>query len=81
MLMFADSGERWFVQAALIGTVVTVMAATLLLIRFLDNPYRPGLGSLRPTAMERILVLLEQERRVVGDSTSSPCDEHGRAAG
>jgi hypothetical protein len=80
MLLFADSGERAFVQAALIGTVVTVMAVTLLLIRFLDDPYRPGLGSLRPTAMERALVLLEQERRVVGDQTPSPCDEHGRAA-
>ena len=80
MLLFADSGEPAFVQAALIGTVVTVMAATLLLIRFLDDPYRPGLGSLQPTAMERTLVLLEQERRVVGDATPSPCDEHGRAA-
>jgi hypothetical protein len=80
MLLFADSGERAFVQAALIGTVVTVMAATLLLIRFLDDPYRPGLGSLQPTAMERTLVLLEQERRIVGDQTPSPCDEHGRAA-
>lgn len=80
MLLFADSGEPAFVQAALIGTVVTVMAATLLLIRFLDDPYRPGLGSLQPTAMERTLVLLEQERRIVGDATPSPCDEHGRAA-
>jgi hypothetical protein len=80
MLLFADSGERAFVQAALIGTVVTVMAATLLLIRFLDDPYRPGLGSLQPTAMERTLVLLEQERRIVGDQTPSPCDEHGRDA-
>jgi hypothetical protein len=80
MLLFADSGEPAFVQAALIGTVVTVMAATLLLIRFLDDPYRPGLGSLQPTAMEHTLVLLEQERRVVGDATPSPCDEHGRAA-
>jgi hypothetical protein len=79
MLLFADSGERWFVQAALIGTVVTVMAFTLLLIRFLDNPYRPGLGNLRPTAMERTLGLLAQERQVVGDTTPLPCDEHGRA--
>jgi hypothetical protein len=79
MLLFADSGERAFVQAALIGTVVVVMAATLLLIRFLDNPYQSGLGSLRPTAMERTLVLLEQERRVVGDSTPMPCDARGVA--
>jgi hypothetical protein len=77
MLLFADSGERAFVQATLIGTVVAVIAATLLLIHFLNNPYRPGVGSLQPTAMERTLVLLEQERQVLGDPTPPPCDERG----
>ena len=77
MLFFADSGERAVVQAVLVGTVVAVMAATILLIRFLDNPYRPGVGSLRPVAMERTLRLLDQERRIVGDTTPVPCDAHG----
>src|SRR4051794_34579617 len=77
MLLFADSGERAFVQAVLIGTVVAVMAATILLIRFLDNPYRAGVGSLKPVAMERTLQLLDQERRIVGDTTPPPCDAHG----
>jgi hypothetical protein len=79
MLLFADSGERAFVQATLIGTVVAVMAATLLVIGFLNHPYRPGVGSLRPTAMERTLQTLDQERHIVGDSTPMPCDERGRA--
>jgi hypothetical protein len=79
MLFFADSGERAIVQATLIGTVVAVMAATLLVIGFLNNPYRPGLGSLQPTAMERTLRILDQERRIVGDTTPPPCDERGRA--
>jgi hypothetical protein len=79
MLLFADSGERAFVQATLIGTVVAVIAATLLVIGFLDNPYRPGVGSLQPKAMERTLRILDQERRIVGDATPSPCDERGRA--
>src|SRR3954453_8087991 len=79
MLLFADSGERAFVQATLIGTVVAVIAATLLVIGFLDNPYRPGVGSLQPTSMQRTLRILDQERRIVGDSTRSPCDERGRA--
>ena len=52
MLFFADSGERAVVQAVLIGTVVAVMALTILLIRFLDNPYRDGVGGLEPVAME-----------------------------
>ena len=79
MMFFADSGERAIVQAALIGSVVAVMVATLLVINFLDNPYRPGLGSLKPTAMQGTLRILDQERRIVGGSTPTPCDEHGRA--
>jgi hypothetical protein len=81
MMFFADSGEPAIVQAALIGTVVAVMAATLLVINFLDNPYRPGVGSLKPTSMERTLEVLDQERRAVGDATPSPCDEGGRPRG
>ncbi len=79
MMLFADSGERAFVQAALVGTVVVVMTSTLLVISFLDDPYDPGVGSLRPVAMERALRILEQERRLVGDTTPLPCDGHGRA--
>src|SRR3954452_1975621 len=79
MLLFADSGERPVVQATLIGTVVAVMVATILLIRFLDNPYARGVGSLKPVAMERTLRLLDQERRIVGDTTPAPCNGHGAA--
>ena len=79
MMFFADSGERAVVQATLIGTVVVVMVATLLVIRFLDDPYRGGLGTLHPVAMERTLRILEQERAVIGDSTPVPCDENGVA--
>ena len=78
MLLFADSGERAFVQATLIGTVVAVMASTLLVISFLNHPYRSGLGSLEPTAMQRALRILDQERRIVGDATAVPCDRRGR---
>jgi hypothetical protein len=79
MLFFADSKERAVVQATLIGTVVAVMVATILLIRFLDNPYGDGAGSLKPVAMERTLRLLDQERRIVGDTTPVPCNGHGAA--
>ena len=79
MMLFADSGERAFVQAALVGTVVVVMTSTLLVISFLDDPYDPGVGSLRPVAMERALRILEQERRLVGDTAPLPCDGQGRA--
>ena len=79
MLLFADSGEPAFVQATLIGTVVAVMVATLLVIGFLNDPYRPGLGSLQPTAMQRTLRILDEERQIVGDTTPPPCDERGLA--
>jgi hypothetical protein len=79
MLLFADSGEPAFVQATLIGTVVAVMVATLLVISFLNHPYRPGLGSLKPTAMQRTLRILDQERGIIGDRTPPPCDEQGLA--
>ena len=79
MLMFADSGERAFVQASLIGTVVLVMSSTLLLIFMLDNPYAKGLGQLQPTAMQRTLRLLDEERSIVADPTPPPCNAAGIA--
>jgi hypothetical protein len=79
MLFFADSGERAVVQGMLIGSVVAVITATLLLISFLDQPFQPGFGTLRPVAMERTLVTLEEARRVVGESGELPCDARGLA--
>lgn len=79
MLFFADSDEAALVQATLIGTVVAAIASILLVIAFLDNPFRPGPGSLRPVAMERTLRVLEQERRLVGRSGPVPCDADGVA--
>ena len=81
MMFFADSGERAIVQASLVGAVVVVMTSTLLVIGFLDDPYDRGLGSLRPVAMERTLRIIDQERRLVGDTTPLPCDEQGRRVG
>jgi hypothetical protein len=79
MLFFADSGERAVVQAMLVGTVITVIAATLLLVEFFDNPFDRGFGSLRPVAMERTLRILEQERLVVHETGALPCDAMGTA--
>jgi hypothetical protein len=61
----------------MIGTVAGVIVATLILIRFLDNPYHSGYGSLKPVAMERTLELLDQARAVVGDRRPPPCNEQG----
>jgi len=78
MLFFADRGERAKAQAMLIGSVTAVIATMLLLIQFLDDPYRDGLGSLDPVAMERALGILEDERRLSDETGFAPCDANGR---
>ena len=79
MMVFADSGERAVVQSTFIGSVVVVIVATLLLIRFLDDPYGSGPGSLQPVAMERTLQVLDEYQRIDGGGAPPPCDEQGRA--
>jgi hypothetical protein len=76
MLFFADSGERAFVQATMMGGVAVLVSSLLLLLWFLDNPFHGGVGSLRPAAMERTLELLKQETKVSA-GVEPPCDEAG----
>ena len=78
MLFFADPTEGAVTQAMLMGSVISVVTVSLLVIRVLDSPYRDAPGQLQPAAMERTLVILEEERRVVGDEAPLPCDEEGR---
>jgi Protein of unknown function (DUF4239) len=77
MLFFADSAERAKTQALLIGSVVSVVVATMLLLSFLDNPYYGGVGGLKPVAMERTEQILAQQRTIVGTRTPLPCDQTG----
>ena len=56
----------------LIGSATTVLVATLLLIHALDNPYRPGVGSIRPVAMERSLRLIGEARAALGETARAP---------
>jgi ABC-type multidrug transport system fused ATPase/permease subunit len=80
MLFFADSGESSLSQAVLMGSVVSVMAAMLLLIQFLDSPFREGIGGIRPVAMERTLGIMDQELRVLGRPIAVPCNSEGAPA-
>lgn len=79
MLFFADPGEMKRAQAMLIGSATTVVVVTLLAIFALDNPYRPGLGSIEPRAMERSLRVLDEARTALGDDAAIPCDAEGNA--
>jgi hypothetical protein len=81
LLFFADSAERAKSQAMLVGSITAVIAAMLLLIQFLDDPYRDGIGGLQPVAMERTLTILEQERSLAGETGPLPCDTQGAPVG
>jgi hypothetical protein len=78
MLFFADSGERAVVQAVLMGSVISVIAGLLLLLQFLDNPFQSGIGGLKPVAMERTLLILDQALEVTEQDETLPCDARGR---
>jgi hypothetical protein len=77
MLLFADSGERAFVQGMLMGSVVAVITSTLLLLVALDQPFHRGFGGLRPIAMERALTVINEQLGVIGGPGSPPCDQRG----
>jgi hypothetical protein len=79
MLFFADSGEGAGTQAMLMGSVVAVIVSTLLLLQFLDNPFHKGIGGLRPVAMQRTLLVIDQELTAAERATPLPCDNRGNA--
>ena len=77
MLFFADSGEGALSQAMLMGSATTVIVLTLAAINALDGPYRPGLGQIKPIAMERSLRVLDSARDVLNITAPLPCDASG----
>jgi hypothetical protein len=77
MLFFADSGEGALAQAMLMGSATTVIVLTLAAINALDNPFRDGLGQIKPVAMQRTLRILGTERALVNDRGPAPCDARG----
>ncbi len=79
LLFFADSGERAFVQAFLMGSVVSILTAMLLLLGFLDHPFQTGVGGVRPVAMERTLRIIDEALELVDRRVTIPCDARGGA--
>ena len=75
LLFFADPTEMKRSQAMLVGSATTIVVVTLLAIYALDNPYRRGLGSIRPVAMERSLVILDEARAALDTTVEPRCDE------
>jgi hypothetical protein len=79
LLGFADRSERAWVQGMFMGSVVSVIVTMLLLLAFLDDPYRGEIGGLKPVAMERTELLIDQQLAVIGDDVTMPCDDNGIA--
>ena len=77
ILGFADSSERAWVQGMFMGSVVAVITTMLLLLAFLDQPYRGDIGGLQPLAMERTELLIDQQLAVIGGDLTIPCDDTG----
>jgi hypothetical protein len=77
MLFFADSEERAFVQATMMGGVAVMITSMLLLLWFLDNPYQQGVGGLQPTAMERAISQVDEAATLVGIQSTPPCEQVG----
>jgi hypothetical protein len=77
LLFFADSAERAATQSLLMGSVVLVITLLLCLLAFFDRPHGDQVGKLRPTAMERTLVLLDLEQDAAGIDLDAPCDDAG----
>ncbi len=78
VFLFADRGERTFTQAVLVGSVTAMLMTGMLLVWFLDNPYRAGPGSLQPTAMQVRLGQMDDLARDLQVDMSDLCDAEGR---
>jgi hypothetical protein len=71
MVVQADARETKLIQAIPIAFVSAIVAAGLLVVVFLDNPYSGGNGTIRPTEMNRTLDRIEKGVQ------APPCDEAG----
>jgi Protein of unknown function (DUF4239) len=80
MLFFADSGERAVVQGFLMGSVTAVVVTTLLTLGVLNQPYASDFGGIRPVAMQRTLLTLQNAREALHLSDPIQCDVSGRPA-
>jgi hypothetical protein len=74
VLILASGKERAFVQCVQVGGVTAFIVISLLLVDFLDHPFRDGTGSLRPTSMTFGLHEMERDG---GSALTLPCDATG----
>jgi len=77
ILIFADRRERWWVQAAMMGTITGLVVSSMLVIDFLDHPFIEDGAFIPPEEMTTSLRLFE-EQIAGGPPVTFPCDDQGR---
>jgi hypothetical protein len=77
-LSFADSGERFLVQALMVGGVTAIFVSSIFFVNFLDHPYENASGSIKPGGMTRTLSAMNADQEASGRSIQVPCDEQGK---
>jgi hypothetical protein len=77
ILIFADRRERWWVQAAMMGTITGLVVSSMLVIDFLDDPFIEDGAYIPPDEMTTSLRLFE-EQIAGGPPVTFPCDDQGR---
>jgi hypothetical protein len=75
--LFADPSEHWLPQAVIAGSLAAMLAVSLLVIQFLNNPYTPGTGTLKPTEMQHVLAEIAGASTQLGIHPRIPCDVTG----
>lgn len=75
--LFADPEEHWLPQVVIAGTIAAMLAVSLLVIQFLDNPYTRGTGTLKPTEMTTVLAQIDAASKALGIHPKIPCDSAG----
>jgi hypothetical protein len=76
VVVFADRRERWWTQAAMVGSITALIVSGLLVISFLDSPYQEDGAYIAPHEMETSVRLIEVQ--VAGAGAQLPCDAEGR---
>ena len=73
-LLLADSRERLSAQVAMVIAVTTAVAASLLIVNFLDRPYGDHEGAIEPTAMRAALGGIHRDLVAHGRGEIATCD-------
>ena len=80
VFLFADVRERRISQWMMITGVTTAVAASLLMVAYLDEPYGDHQGAVQPSAMRDVLNTMEHERSRAQLPPASRCDSNGLPA-